>query len=132
MASKIEDYGIVGDTKTVALVSKTGSIDWLCVPKFDSDACFAALLGFDEHGRWDVRPTVPMCKLEQRYDGDTLILTTEMECDVGKVRLIDFMPPSRDRSDLIRRIEGISGEVPLQMVLAPRFGYGADRPFVRT
>jgi GH15 family glucan-1,4-alpha-glucosidase len=108
-----------------------GSIDWLCLPKFDSDACFAALLGFDEHGRWDIRPTVAVSNVEQRYDGDTLVLTTEMECEAGKVRIVDFMPPSRERSDLIRRIEGVAGEVPLQMVLAPRFGYGADRPFVR-
>jgi GH15 family glucan-1,4-alpha-glucosidase len=131
MASKIEDYGIIADTQTVALVSKTGSMDWLCVPHFDSDACFAALVGYDDHGRWSIRPTVRMREIRQRYEGDTLILITEFICDGGKARLVDFMPPSQHRSDVFRCVEGVEGEVPLEMVLEPRFGYGADRPFVR-
>jgi GH15 family glucan-1,4-alpha-glucosidase len=131
MASKIEDYGIIGDTQTAALVSKAGSIDWLCVPRFDSDACFAALVGYDEHGRWAIRPMTAVRETWQAYDGDTLILVTEFTCDGGKVRLTDFMPPSGERSDIIRQLEGVAGEVPLEMVLEPRFGYGANRPFIR-
>jgi GH15 family glucan-1,4-alpha-glucosidase len=131
MASKIEDYGIIGDTQTVALVSKAGSIDWLCVPRFDSDACFAALVGYDEHGRWAIRPMTAIRETWQAYDGDTLILVTEFTCDGGKVRLTDFMPPSGERSDIIRQLEGVEGEVSLEMVLEPRFGYGANRPFIR-
>jgi len=131
MASKIEDYGIVGDTQTVALVSKTGSIDWLCAPRFDSDACFASLVGYDEHGRWAIRPGSPIRATRQAYDGDTLILVTEFTCDGGTARLVDFMPPSGDRSDIIRQVEGVSGTVSLAMELEPRFGYGADRPFIR-
>jgi GH15 family glucan-1,4-alpha-glucosidase len=131
MASKIEDYGIVGDTQTVALVSKTGSIDWLCAPRFDSDACFASLVGYDEHGRWAIRPASPIRATRQTYDGDTLILVTEFTGDGGTARLVDFMPPSGDRSDIIRQVEGVSGAVSLVMMLEPRFGYGADRPFIQ-
>jgi GH15 family glucan-1,4-alpha-glucosidase len=130
MASLIENYGIIGDTTTAALVSTRGSIDWLCLPAFDSDACFAALVGYDEHGRWAIQPTVPIRKTHQYYDGDTLILVTEFHCDGGAVRLTDFMPPSDERSDIVRIIEGIEGSVPMEVVLAPRFGYGATRPWV--
>src|SRR5215831_495137 len=101
MASRIEDYGIIGDTQTVALVSRTGSIDWLCAPRFDSDACFAGLLGYDTHGRWGIRPTVPIRNLEQQYEGDTLLLATDFECDGGKVHLVDLMPPSDQRCDIV-------------------------------
>ena len=131
MASRIEDYGIIGNTKTVALVSKTGSLDWLCAPHFDSDACFASLLGYDEHGRWAFQPTAKTQAIRQRYLGDTLILVTEFECDGGVARLVDFMPPSHDRCDVVRVLEGVSGEVPFEMVLRPRFGYGADPAFVQ-
>ncbi len=131
MASKIEDYGIIADTQTAAIVSKTGSIDWLCMPRFDSDACFAALLGYDEHGRWAMRPMTTVRSTRQAYDGDTLVLVTEFTCDSGTVRLVDFMPPSDERSDIIRQVEGISGEVRLEMTLEPRFGYGANHPFIR-
>jgi GH15 family glucan-1,4-alpha-glucosidase len=130
MASRIEDYGIIGNTKTVALVSRTGSLDWLCAPNFDSDACFAALVGYDEHGRWAFHPTVKLRALRQRYLGDTLMLATEFECDGGAVRLVDFMPPSRERCDVVRILEGIEGEVPIEMVLVPRFGYGASRAWI--
>jgi GH15 family glucan-1,4-alpha-glucosidase len=131
MASRIEDYGLIGDTKGSALVSRTGDIDWLCVPRFDSEAAFAALLGRDEHGRWGFRPTTPIRKNRQRYRGDSLILETEFECDGGKVRIIDFMPPSIDRSDVVRIIEGVSGEVELEMIFDVRFGYGANLPWVQ-
>jgi GH15 family glucan-1,4-alpha-glucosidase len=130
MASLIERYGIIGNTQTVAVVSTRGSIDWLCVPSFDSDACFASLVGYDEHGRWAIQPTVPIRQLEQHYDGDTLILITEFHCDGGAARLIDFMPPTAERSEVIRIVEGLEGSVPLEVVLAPRFGYGANRPWV--
>jgi len=131
MASRIEDYGLIGDTQGAALVSRSGDIDWLCLPRFDSEACLAALLGRDEHGRWGIRPTVDVRKRRQRYRDDTLILETEVECDGGAVRVIDFMPPSTARSDVIRIIEGISGEVPLEMILDARFGYGANRPWIK-
>jgi GH15 family glucan-1,4-alpha-glucosidase len=130
MASLIESYGIIGDTTTVALVSTRGSIDWLCLPAFDSDACFASLIGYDEHGRWVINPTVPIRKAHQYYDGDTLILVTEFHCDGGAIRLIDFMPPSTERTDVVRIVEGLEGSVPIEMVLAPRFGYGANKPWV--
>src|SRR5262249_36775381 len=81
MASKIEDYGIIGNTQTAALVSSAGSVDWLCAPRFDSDACFSALIGYDEHGQWTIRPTVGVRQRRQRYRGDTLILETDLECD---------------------------------------------------
>ncbi len=131
MAGFIEDYGIIGDTRTVALVRLNGSIDWLCAPRFDSDAFFAALLGHDEHGRWEIRPKVPVRRVVQRYRGDTLILETDFECDGGAVRIIDFMPLGEDRCDVVRIVVGLEGEVPLQMLLEPRFGYGADRPWLQ-
>jgi GH15 family glucan-1,4-alpha-glucosidase len=130
MASLIENYGIIGDTTTVALVSTRGSIDWLCLPSFDSDACFASLVGYDEHGRWAIQPTVAIRKLNQYYDGDTLILVTEFHCDGGAVRLIDFMPPSAERTDVVRIVEGMEGSVPMEMVLAPRFAYGLNHPWI--
>jgi GH15 family glucan-1,4-alpha-glucosidase len=130
MASKIEDYGLIGNTYTSALVSHTGSIDWLCAPRFDSDACFAALVGYDEHGRWSVRPTADVREIRQRYRGDTMILETEFVCDAGALRLIDFMPVG-SRCDVVRIVEGIEGEVPLEMLLNIRFGYGADAPLLR-
>src|SRR5262245_11423794 len=130
MASRIEDYGLIGDMKGSALISKTGDMDWLCLPRFDSEACMAALLGRDEHGRWGIRPTTRIRKSEQRYRGDTLVLETDLECDGGKVRIIDFMPPGSERSDVVRIVEGLSGEVPIEMILAVRFGYGGCLPFV--
>ena len=131
MASRIEDYGLIGDMKGSALVSRTAEIDWLCVPRFDSDASMAALLGRDEHGRWAIRPTTRIRKNEQRYRGDTLILETDLECDGGKVRIIDFMPPGTERSDVVRIVEGLAGEVSLEMILAARFGYGSSIPWIK-
>src|SRR5215471_2151185 len=129
MASKIEDYGLIGNTYTSALVSRSGSIDWLCAPRFDSDACFAALLGYDEHGRWSLRPTVTVRENKQRYRGETMILETDFVCDGGAVRVTDFMPMS-GRCDVFRIVEGLDGEVPFEMLLDVRFGYGANAPFV--
>ena len=129
MASKIEDYGLIGNTCTCALVSRSGSIDWLCAPRFDSDACFAALVGYDEHGRWALRPTVRLRETRQRYRGDTMVLETELLCDGGVVRIIDFMPMG-GRCDIVRIVEGVEGEVPIEMLLDVRFGYGADAPLI--
>jgi len=129
MPSKIEDYGLIGNTFTSALVSRSGSIDWLCAPRFDSDACFTALVGYDEHGRWSLFPTVTVRENRQRYRDDTMILETEFACDGGVARVIDFMPMS-GRCDVVRIIEGVDGEVPLEMLLDVRFGYGADTPFI--
>jgi GH15 family glucan-1,4-alpha-glucosidase len=129
MASRIEDYGLIGNTRTAALVSRSGSIDWLCTPRFDSDACFAALLGYDEHGRWSLRPTVPVRETRQRYRDDTLILETEFHCDGGAVRVLDFMPiGTDDRTDVVRVLEGLEGEVTIEMIMDIRFGYGAETP----
>jgi GH15 family glucan-1,4-alpha-glucosidase len=130
MASKIEDYGIIGNTQTAALVSSAGSVDWLCAPRFDSDACFASLIGYDEHGHWAIRPTVAVRARRQRYRGDTLILETDIECDGGSVRVTDFMPPTQERCDVIRIVEGLDGEVPMEMRLDVRFGYGANSPWI--
>src|SRR5580704_10624648 len=124
MASRIESYGLIGNSRTAALISDMGSLDWLCAPNFDSDACFASLIGSDEHGRWALRPTVGVRKRVQRYRGDTLILESEIACDGGVVRHTDFMPPSDDpsqgRCDVIRIVEGVEGEVPMEMLLDVR------------
>jgi GH15 family glucan-1,4-alpha-glucosidase len=129
MASKIEDYGLIGNTRTAALVSRSGDVDWLCAPHFDSDACFSALLGYDEHGRWALRPTVPVRENRHRYRDDSLVLESEWICDGGAVRVMDFMPVG-ERCDVVRIVEGVEGEVPLEMLLDVRFGYGADKPWV--
>lgn len=130
MASRIENYGLIGNFRTAALISDMGSLDWLCAPHFDSDACFAALVGYDEHGRWALRPTVPTRQRTQRYHGDTLILETEVACDGGTIRHTDFMPPGDGRCDVIRIIEGLEGEVPMEMLLDVRFGYGINAPWI--
>jgi GH15 family glucan-1,4-alpha-glucosidase len=134
MAEPIEDYGLLGNLRTAALVSCTGSLDWLCAPRFDSDACFSALIGFDEHGRWAFRPTVSVRERKQRYRGDTLALETDVRCEGGAYRIVELMPPdddlTRHRCDVIRIVEGVEGEVPLEMVMNVRFGYGANRPWV--
>ncbi|HXU63634.1 MAG TPA: trehalase-like domain-containing protein, partial [Polyangia bacterium] len=132
MGSRIEDYGIIGNTRTAALVSRAGSIDWFCAPRFDSDACFAALIGYDEHGSWAIRPAVALRESHQRYRGETLILETDFICDGGAVRVIDFMPfgGGEERSDLVRIVEGLDGEVPMEMLLDVRFGYGKYAPWI--
>src|SRR5215472_9288285 len=130
MAARIEDYGLIGDMKGSALVSKSGDIDWVCVPRFDSEACMAALLGRDEHGRWGIRPTTRIRRSEQRYRGDTMILETEVECDGGRFRIVDFMPVGAEGSDIVRLVEGVAGEVLIEMILDARFGYGGCLPWV--
>ena len=131
MSSPIEDYGLIGDGQTAALVNRNGSIDWLCWPRFDSDACFAALLGVDDNGRWSIAPKEGATRTTRRYDGDTLVLQTEMEADGGKVRLIDFMPlRDGDHSSIVRIVEGLSGAVAMEMDLRLRFDYGQMPPWV--
>lgn len=131
MPSKIEDYALIGDLQTCALVGRDGSIDWLCVPNFDSPACFAALLGNQEHGRWKIAPANEVRSVRRRYRGDSLILESEIECETGRIRIIDFMPVRTQVADLVRIIEGIEGTVPMRMDLEIRFDYGSIVPWVR-
>jgi GH15 family glucan-1,4-alpha-glucosidase len=131
MPLRIEDYALIGDCHTAALVGSDGSIDWLCVPRFDSGACFAALLGGPEHGRWRIGPSGKGTAVRRRYREGTLILETEFETDAGCVRLTDFMPASRTRFDVVRIIEGVRGRVELSMELIVRFDYGSIMPWVR-
>ena len=129
MPSAIEDYALIGDCETAALVARDGSIDWLCWPRFDSDACFAALLGTREHGRWQIAPTGE-AKITRRYRGDSLILETRYETAEGAVTLIDFMPPRDDHSNLVRLVIGEHGRVAMRSEWIVRFGYGARVPWV--
>jgi GH15 family glucan-1,4-alpha-glucosidase len=127
----IEDYGLIGDCETAALVGRDGSIDWLCWPAFDSDACFAALLGTQKHGRWLLAPVGEIKRTSRRYWDDTLILETRFETADGAVDLIDFMPPRGNASDVVRLVRGVRGRVRMQMQLVIRFGFGADIPWVK-
>jgi GH15 family glucan-1,4-alpha-glucosidase len=129
MPLPIENYALVGDCHTAALVGSDGSIDWLCLPRFDSGACFAALLGGPEHGRWLLAPAAQPRRVERRYRGDTLILETDFETEEGSVRIIDFMPLSDRRWDVVRIVEGLSGRVALRMELLVRFDYGSIVPW---
>ena len=131
MALRIEDYGLIGDTHAAALVGRNGSIDWLCLPRFDSPACFAALLGGPQFGRWLLSPACEIRQTRRRYRGHSLVLETEFECDSGVVRLVDCMPPRGHEPDLVRVVEGVEGEVPMEMDLVVRFDYGAIVPWVR-
>ena len=128
---KIEDYAFLSDTQTGALVARNGSIDWLCFPRFDSGACFAALLGAAENGRWLFTPKEEITATRRRYSDGTLILETEIETERGTVRLIDFMPPRGENPDIVRIIEGVDGEVAMTMELIIRFDYGRVIPWVR-
>jgi GH15 family glucan-1,4-alpha-glucosidase len=131
MALRIEDYALIGDLQTCALVGRDGSIDWLCAPCFDSPACFAALLGTPEHGRWKIAPTGEIRGVRRRYRGDSLILETELETDSGRARIIDFMPLRTKGVDLVGIVEGIEGSVAFKMELTVRFDYGSIVPWVR-
>lgn len=128
----IEDYALIGDAYTAALVSRAGSIDWLCLPDFDSAACFAALLGDSSHGRWLLRPTDPGARVTRRYRGHSLVLETTFEAADGTVRVIDCMSPREHDPDLCRVIEGVSGRVRMRCELVPRFDYGSISPWVRS
>ena len=131
MSQRIEDYGLIGDCETAALVGRDGSIDWLCWPAFDSDACFAALLGTRKHGRWLIAPAEEVTKSSRRYWDNTLILETRFETANGTVALIDFMPPRGNASDVVRLVRGVTGKVRLKMELVIRFGFGVDIPWVK-
>src|SRR6476619_7278584 len=106
MADRIEDYALIGDCETAALVSRNGSIDWLCWPRFDSDACFAALLGTRDHGRWLIAPRDPSPRITRKYRDCTLILETTYETEEGAVKVTDFMPLRDSRSDIVRIVTG--------------------------
>jgi GH15 family glucan-1,4-alpha-glucosidase len=109
--SRIEDYALIGNLRTSALVGRDGSIDWLCVPRFDSAACFCALLGSAEHGRWSIAPGQDVHRVARRYRGDSLVLETTFTTSSGSVRLTDFMPIWGDRTDVVRLVEGVRGRV---------------------
>ena len=130
MASKIEDYALIGDCETAALVGRNGSIDWLCWPDFSSSAWFSALLGTEEHGCWKISPQGRGWKTRRQYRDGTLILETTFESRRGAVRLIDFMPVRQRNSHVVRMVEGLRGRVDLRMELALRFDYGQVVPWV--
>jgi GH15 family glucan-1,4-alpha-glucosidase len=130
MSSRIEDYAMIGDLGTAALVGRNGSIDWLCWPRFDSDACFAALLGKSEHGRWLIAPKSDALRVTRRYRPGTLILETHFETDEGAATLIDFMPPRGQHAHVIRIVKGERGKVAFHCELILRFAYGAVVPWV--
>jgi GH15 family glucan-1,4-alpha-glucosidase len=130
MSSHVESYGFIGDMHGSALVSRDGTIDWLCIPRFDSDACMAALLGRDEHGCWLMHPAVEVRSTARRYRPGTLILETDFTCDGGAVRFIDFMAARPFPPSVIRIVEGLEGTVALDFVLAARFGYGLSSPWI--
>jgi GH15 family glucan-1,4-alpha-glucosidase len=132
MAQRIEDYALLGDRQTAALVGRDGSIDWLCLPRFDSPACFAALLGDPENGYWKIGPAAQVQRTERRYRENTLVLETDFHTDSGSVRLIDAMvSPPRALPRLVRRVVGLEGRVDLLLMLVLRFGYGRIVPWVR-
>ena len=130
MPAPIEDYALLGDCETAALVSRDGSIDWLCWPRFDSPACFAALLGGPEHGRWKIAPAARAPKITRRYRGDTMILETDFETPDGAVTLVDFMPVRSGQADIVRTVVGRRGRVAMQTEFIVRFDYGSTVPWV--
>jgi len=131
MPSRIEDYALIGDCLSCALVGRDGSIDWLCWPRFDSGACFAAVLGEPKHGRWQIAPASEVRSARRRYRGDTLILETDFELVDGAVTIIDFMPPRGEAPDVVRIVEGRRGTVFMRVELIIRFDYGSIVPWVQ-
>ncbi|MBA2587900.1 MAG: glycoside hydrolase family 15 protein [Alphaproteobacteria bacterium] len=130
MSARIEDYAMIGDCRTAAIICRNGSIDWLCVPRFDSAACFAALLGTKDNGRWLIEPAAKKFKSARRYRGDSLILETTFTTATGKARVIDFMPPGTPGSCIVRIVECLEGHVEMRTELAIRFDYGVTIPWV--
>jgi len=130
MSARIEDYGLLGNTRTAALVAQRGSIDWLCLPRFDSGACFAALLGTPEHGRWEITAADPTARARRQYRGNTLILETDYETPDGAATVVDCMPVGDD-ADLVRLVRGRRGRIAMRMELVLRFDYGSIVPWVR-
>jgi len=131
MPLRIEDYALIGNTRTAALVGKDGSIDWMCVPRFDSNACFAALLGNQEHGHWQLGPARGVAAVRRAYRPETLILETEFETEESAVRIIDCMPVWEERTEVVRIVECVRGSMPMRMKLIMRFCYGTVTPWVR-
>ncbi len=131
MTQLIEDYALIGDTQTAALVGRDGSVDWLCLPRFDSGSCFAKLVGEDHHGRWLIAPEDPVTVSSRRYRGKTMVLETDLSTATGTVRLTDFMPPRHHHPRVVRIVSGLEGEVRMRSELAIRFEYGTDIPWVR-
>jgi len=130
MANGIEDYAAIGNCETLALVGRDGSIDWLGFPRFDSAACFSALLGESEQGRWLIAPASDSTKISRRYRGDTLILETIFETEASSVCIIDFMSRREGVSDLVRIVKGIRGTIAMRTELVVRFEYGSVVPWV--
>lgn len=130
MRRYIEDFAMIGDLHTGALVSSGGDIDWLCLPQFDSDAAFCALLGDETNGRWSLRPAQPIVSSQRRYRGDTLVLETTLRTQEGSVRLVDFMPPRKEGPTIVRIVQGVSGDVPMETRIACRFAYGTIPPWI--
>ncbi|MEV7193249.1 trehalase-like domain-containing protein, partial [Streptomyces sp. NPDC093510] len=136
VAGRIEDYALIGDMQTAALVCRDGTVDWLCLPRFDSHAVFAGLLGTEEHGFWRLGPAYspdaqPPTAARRTYRGDSLVLESEWDTPRGTVRVIDFMPPrDADAPQLVRIVEGVSGRVPMHSALRMRFSYGRVVPWV--
>src|SRR3954453_20845565 len=131
MALPIEDYAVLGDTGTAALVGKDGSVDWLCLPRFDSHACFAALLGGPEHGRWLLGPADEGVTCTRRYVDHSAVLETTYRSDTGCVRVLDVMPIGAARAALVRRITGVEGTMRIRHACVARFMFGKIRPWVR-
>ncbi|GHE75754.1 glucoamylase [Amycolatopsis deserti] len=127
----IEDYALLGDLHTAALVSRHGGIDWLCLPRFDSPACFAALLDDERAGQWQLGPASAVEATRRAYRGDSLVLDSEWDTPDGTVRVTDFMPPRAEAPDVVRIVEGVSGRVPMRSTLRLRFDYGSITPWVR-
>jgi GH15 family glucan-1,4-alpha-glucosidase len=128
----LEDYALIGDCETAALVGASGSIDWLCFPSFDSAACFAALLGTPENGRWLLAPVGEFGRPRRWYHPDTLILETEFTTPGGVASVIDFMPVRSGMPDLVRIVVGRRGQVQMRLELVIRFDYGSVVPWVRS
>src|SRR5579875_2485908 len=127
----IEDYGLIGDMRAAALVGRNGSLDWLCLPQFDSASCFTALLGDERHGRWLLAPAGNVRSSSRRYRSGTLVLENDYETDDGSVRVIDFMPRRADGPPRVMRIvEGLKGRVPMRMELSVRPDYGTIVPSI--
>ncbi|WP_432753511.1 glycoside hydrolase family 15 protein [Streptomyces sp. JL2001] len=131
MTQRIDDYALIGDLQTAALVGRDGSIDWLCLPRFDSAACFAAILGDEDNGHWRIAPKGAKNCSRRGYAGDTLVLETYWETRTGTVKVVDFMPQRDTMPDVMRIVEGVSGSVEMSSVLRLRFDYGSVVPWVR-
>jgi GH15 family glucan-1,4-alpha-glucosidase len=131
MPLRLEDYAFIGDCHTGALVGRNGSIDWLCLPRFDSHAVFAALLGTEENGRWLIAPAGEVTATSRRYMGDSFVLDTTWETADGVVQVVDLMPMGDRRADVLRSVRGVRGTVRMRQELILRFGYGHYVPWVR-